>query len=465
MNHRPDLTWRDIQYLCIATARKVNPKDPDWERTAAGHLYSYKYGYGALDAYAYVKAAQTWKLVKPQAWLHTETIQINGGKMYDLGHKKYKYVGGEPIGPGGVEGKITITKEMMVEHNLEALEHINVRVWISHTKRGDVEVEIISPNGVRSVLASTREFDESTTGFPGWRFMTIKHWYDSYLALLEWYSYYTIRGENPIGEWKLKIADQENPAHNGAFLGWNMALWGTAIDPSKAMKWEEPVIDNALPPSNSPPRPVPNDSDGASTTQLAKPTDLLPTDHGHATGENTRPSFPNATGKPKPQQDDTSGGWVDDVSDMVSSQKWSFAALGGLSLVIVGAIVYFWRRRLAQQRLANYSSLAADDIHMDAIGQNRVIAGSGGPRTTRALYDDFGQPSNEELPQQTSLNPPTARGLGFHSGFLDDDEPSAGLTPKYRDEPTGADPISDVRSVSTGSTPRESHDGSRERLA
>jgi kexin len=177
---RPDLTWRDIQYLCIATARKVNPNDPDWERTATGQLYSYKYGYGAMDAYAYVKAAQTWKLVKPQAWLHTTTIRINGGKMLELGHKKYKYEGGDPIGPGGVEGKMTITKEMMVEHNLETLEHINVRVWISHTKRGDVEVEIISPNGVRSVLASTREDDESKTGFPGWRFMTVKHWYDSH---------------------------------------------------------------------------------------------------------------------------------------------------------------------------------------------------------------------------------------------------------------------------------------------
>jgi len=261
----------------------------------------------------------------------------------------------------------------------------------------------------------------------------------------------------------LKISDQKDPRHNGTFLGWNMALWGTAIDPSKAMRWEEPVVDNALPPSDAPPRPVPNDSDVTSTTQLAKPTDHLPTDHGQATGENTRPSFPNATGKPKPHQNDTQSGWVDEVSDLVSSQKWSFAAFGGLAIAIVGAIVYFWRRRLAQQRLANYSSLAGDDIHMDAVGQSR-IAGSGGPRTTRALYDAFGQPSNEELPQQSSVNPPTARSLGFHSGFLDDDEPSAGLTPQYRDEPTEADP-SDVRSLSTDSTPRDSRDGSRERLA
>ena len=180
----PDLTWRDIQHLCIKTARIVNPSDPDWEKMASGQLYSYKYGFGALDAWAYVKAAQDWALVKPQAWIHTKTVQFNNGKMFDLGHKKYKYEGGETIVPGGNKAKMTITKEMLAENNLEALEHVEVRVWISHTKRGDVQVELVSPNGIRSVLAGTREFDEADTGFPGWRFMTLKHWYVVLLSLV-----------------------------------------------------------------------------------------------------------------------------------------------------------------------------------------------------------------------------------------------------------------------------------------
>ncbi|KAJ3501521.1 hypothetical protein NLJ89_g9299 [Agrocybe chaxingu] len=213
---RPDLTWRDIQHLCVNTARKINPDDPDWERTASGRMFSYKYGYGALDAYAFVTAAQKWTNVKPQAWIHTETIRVGDGKMDVLKHKKYRYHGGIPIPADGVESKMTITKEMMQEHNLETLEHIDVRVWINHSKRGDVEVSIISPHGIRSVLAGTREWDEATTGFPGWRFMTIKHW-----------------GEDPVGEWVLKVNDQKDPEHNGTFLGWNMALWGSAIDPMK----------------------------------------------------------------------------------------------------------------------------------------------------------------------------------------------------------------------------------------
>lgn len=172
VTNSPDLTWRDIQYLCIETARMINDDDPDWEKIATGRSYSYKYGFGALDAYRYVKAAQTWTLVKPQAWLQTKAIQLEGGEM----KKESQYTGGQFIGAGGVESKMTITQDMLTEHNLEQLEHINVKVWIDHGKRGDVEVQITSPNNIRSVLAAPRNSDREKTGYPGWTFMSVKHW-------------------------------------------------------------------------------------------------------------------------------------------------------------------------------------------------------------------------------------------------------------------------------------------------
>jgi kexin len=168
----PELTWRDIQYLCIETAKMINPTDPDWERTAVGRLYSYKYGFGVLDAYKFVTAAQKWDLVKPQSWFETEAVQLDGGKM----NEAKKYSGGIPIGRDGVSSTIMITKEMLENNNFEKLEHINVQVWIDHTRRGDVEVEVVSPRGIRSVLGKVRPGDEAKTGYPGWVFMSIKHW-------------------------------------------------------------------------------------------------------------------------------------------------------------------------------------------------------------------------------------------------------------------------------------------------
>lgn len=151
----------------------VNKDDPDWERTAAGRPYSYKYGFGALDAYRYVKAAQDWTLVKPQAWFETTTVVLNNGAMNSSGN----FTGGQFLSvPGGLRNTISITPEMLTENNFEKLEHINVKVWIDHTRRGDVEVEILSPNGVKSVLGGKRTGDKDTTGYPGWLFMSVKHW-------------------------------------------------------------------------------------------------------------------------------------------------------------------------------------------------------------------------------------------------------------------------------------------------
>jgi kexin len=166
---RPDLTWRDIQHLCVLTARQINKDDPDWEATAMpGRFYSYKYGFGALDAYAYVKAAQTWTVVKPQVWFTTQTIQLEGGVM----PQAEEYSGGAFIDEGGVSSSLDVTREMVRDNNFEKLEHINVKVWIQHGKRGDVEVELRSPTGIRSILGGKRTGDTATTGYPGWLFMT-----------------------------------------------------------------------------------------------------------------------------------------------------------------------------------------------------------------------------------------------------------------------------------------------------
>src|ERR1700733_6190864 len=77
LNYRPELTWRDVQHICPRTAQHINPGDPDWETTTSGRPYSYKYGYGALDAWTFVELAKTWKLVKKQAWVDLPQISLN----------------------------------------------------------------------------------------------------------------------------------------------------------------------------------------------------------------------------------------------------------------------------------------------------------------------------------------------------------------------------------------------------
>lgn len=177
-----------MQHLCVQSAQMINADDPDWDKTAVGRPYSYKYGYGRLDAYAYVSMAKKWDLVKPQVWLNTPTITLADAKM-----QAGVMSGGEFIKPDGVSSSLKITASMLKERNFEKLEHITLKVWITHTRRGDVEVQLVSPNGVKSVLAGARQFDETTTGFVGWQFMTLKHWYvvTLFLGSLADYKYRT----------------------------------------------------------------------------------------------------------------------------------------------------------------------------------------------------------------------------------------------------------------------------------
>jgi kexin len=151
----------------------INPEDPDWETTATGRRYSYKYGYGVIDAYAFVTAARDWKTVKPQTWFESPAVQLANGTMDD----DFNIMdGGEPIVPAGVNSTLLVTEQMKQAHNFESLEHVNVKVWIAHSRRGDVSIELVSPKGVKSVLAGPRSADDSDAGFPGWKFMTVKHW-------------------------------------------------------------------------------------------------------------------------------------------------------------------------------------------------------------------------------------------------------------------------------------------------
>jgi kexin len=157
---RPELTWRDLQYLCVETGVPVNEHE-EWAKTFIGKKYSHTYGYGKLDAYALVEASKTWKSVKPQAWYKSPWQHVK-----------------TPI-PQGTEGLVssfTITKQMLKDANLERLEHVTVTMNIEHSRRGDLQVDLVSPHNVVSHISTARRNDEAPRGYVDWTFMSVAHW-------------------------------------------------------------------------------------------------------------------------------------------------------------------------------------------------------------------------------------------------------------------------------------------------
>lgn len=260
------------------------------------------------------------------------------------------------------------------------------------------------------------------------------------------------RDENPVGNWTIRVKDQGAADSTGSFLGWSISLWGGAIDASKAFKLEVKATDPSLPPlhpDDAANHPVISSSTEAAATATkapSKPTDHLPTDHGHATGEAEHPAFtttkttssssastsPSSTATLDPEE----LGWFSDLGDLVGHQQWVFAAGGAVLIFAIGATVFFCRRRRsARRRHAEYAAITGgDDVALGIVER-----GAGGGPRTKELYDAFGEVSDDEdADEETGLRTgrpgDSPQGLGFHSGFLDDDEaPSATI---YRDEPT-----------------------------
>lgn len=207
---RPDLTWRDMQHLCVQSAVPISLFDDDWSELPSGRMFNHKYGYGVLDAYRIVELAKTFESVRPQTNLEVLSVIEPDNEKQDIPDLT------PPTSFNGTIEKekafttsLTITQDMLDGVGLDRLEHVTATVNIEHERRGDLEILLESPHGVVSQLGSPRQFDKSDAGLKDWTFMTVKHW-----------------EEDPVGEWTLRIVDGKHPEYKGQFIDWKLTLWG-----------------------------------------------------------------------------------------------------------------------------------------------------------------------------------------------------------------------------------------------
>ncbi|CAO3572008.1 unnamed protein product [Mortierella alpina] len=220
---RPDLNWRDIQYLTAHTAVPIDENDPDWEETSVGRLFNHKYGYGKLDAYRIVEYAKTWTSVGARVTYESPVIAVNGEIPSGIDDMTGQ------TGVVGLPSTFVVTEAALKGVKFGVLEHVTVTVNIQHAFRGDVEVELRSPDNIISQLAAHRPHDNTTEGFVNWTFMSVKHW-----------------EESPIGTWTLTVFDRYQPDKTGTFIDWKLGLHGE-IEGGR----------NSTPPPPPPPPPRP----------------------------------------------------------------------------------------------------------------------------------------------------------------------------------------------------------------
>jgi kexin len=380
---RPELTWRDVQWLTVLTAVPFDQVS-DWTKTSLDRKYSHQFGYGKLDAWAIVEKSKDWQLVKPQAWYWSPWMHVR------------KEI---PEGDKGLASVFEVTAEMLKEANFERVEHITLTMNVDHQRRGDLMVDLISPTGMVSHLSTARRDDEAPLGYLDWTFMSVAHW-----------------GETGIGNWTVIIKDViAGNLKQGIFIDWKLRLWGESIDASKATLLPIPTVHDDDDHDRI-------DDHPAHTTSVSVPTGTKPTitavpsDHidrpvnqkpsqTQANGEQetetaTASSLPSATASVAPSENFLPNPFPT-FGVSKRTQIWIY---GALSLIIVfiaglGAYLFIARRKRQRDSRDSYEFEVLDDIE-DREDTGMLGAAAGRKKRARRggeLYDAFAGESDEDL--------------------------------------------------------------------
>ncbi|KAF2001287.1 KEX1 protease precursor [Amniculicola lignicola CBS 123094] len=391
---RPELSWRDVQWLTVMTAVPFGATS-DWTKTAIGRTFSHQFGYGKLDAWAIVEAAKTWTPVKPQAWFYSPWMHVN------------KAI---PEGAQGLASSFEVTEEMLKEANLERVEHITLTMNVAHQRRGDLSVELLSPDGMTSHLSTARRDDDVALGYDDWTFMSVAHF-----------------GEKGVGKWTVVVKDTKINDKTGTFTDWKLRLWGECVDP-KIQKLRPMPTDHddddhdvltdhpahtttiSVPPSKPTVSEIPSDHPDRPVAQKPKPSSsTAPTETTAfeepiiATASPTSSPSPTASSAPDtflPSPFPTFG-----VSKR--TQGWIYFSIGLIIVFCASLATYFFLQRRKRLRSArdDYEFEVLDDMEDgdDSARTGMLNGAAGGKRAKRGgeLYDAFAGESDEDLLSDT----------------------------------------------------------------
>ncbi|CAK8682639.1 unnamed protein product [Clavelina lepadiformis] len=216
-----NLTWRDVQHIIVRTAKPTGLKATDWVVNGAGYNVSHVFGFGLLDAAAMTHVATLWKQVPEQKECITNPQRSNRPIIPSTDDSRHLVVNMDARACHGSEFEVAY------------LEHVILRISLTHPHRGDLNILLTSPSGTVSNILDRRVLDRSKLGFTEWDFMTTHHW-----------------GENPMGVWHLEIRDYprharcgdqhfcESNARRGTLEKWQLIFYGSSTHPQPNFHFE-----------------------------------------------------------------------------------------------------------------------------------------------------------------------------------------------------------------------------------
>ena len=200
----PRLTWRDLKLILANTARKSDPRNIGWEDGAFKHgsdtekyHFNHEYGFGVVDAKAAVDLAKDWTSLPLLRSKEAASGTLNT-RIPDLSSS------GNPS---------TVTHTLHLNTGIEFTEFVEIKTSFRHSSFRDLEIELESPSGAVSKLVGPYPTSPPIPLYGEFRFGSAKH-----------------LGENPNGQWKLRITDRIN-LWSGSLDAWSISIYGHKLAP------------------------------------------------------------------------------------------------------------------------------------------------------------------------------------------------------------------------------------------
>jgi subtilisin-like proprotein convertase family protein len=169
LQSRPQLNWRDVKEILMRTATKTIPNDPDWATNSSGLATNPKCGAGLVNAHEALHLAKTWLPAKPMTKIAMLETNLN-----------LEIPDNYPIGTNC---------SFLITNSGFRVETVALTTTITHDRWGDLEIKLISPNGIVSPLAEPHT-SSGNSGIPGWTFTSVRNW-----------------GDDAQGVWTVQVAD------------------------------------------------------------------------------------------------------------------------------------------------------------------------------------------------------------------------------------------------------------------
>ena len=184
------LTWRDVKHILAKTARQLDADIPrvrvafggtpavlqhGWITNAAGYRFHNWYGFGAIDVDAAVALAATH--APDSLGVFTESAPVRLATDVTI--------------PDQDGAGLTQTQNVTGLSRTANIEAVQLRIEVTHANPRELGVELISPDGTRSVINPV--FNGALKGVPNpldWTILSNAFY-----------------GESPTGEWTLNVID------------------------------------------------------------------------------------------------------------------------------------------------------------------------------------------------------------------------------------------------------------------